>query len=323
MITRKDILNHLERGVRTDFLVGMKGYTPRRAPFCKDNTSDGAFETYVALGASPWPVGNAGKTGSAGTDADTGAQITGRMNSGRQITVVGTEEQAIKVVNLDWEIAIGVTHNAINDDRTNELTDWARSAGQNFQKHMDYLAFQMLETGDVGTYGLCYDGQYFFDSDHKDPGAEYQTNQDNDFDSSLSLDNFTTVKIACAKFLDSRGQPAGLTHDLLVVPVDLEYTAAQICQNMEAYDTASREKNPYAGVMKYIVAPGAWLASTAWFLVATGEVQKPVGMQMRQQPELTQWDDENAGDGGVRYYKWHARYAPYYGDWRLAGMGNT
>ncbi len=322
MITRKDILAHLERGVRTEFLLGSKGYVQKRAAFCQDKTSDGAFEDYVALGAAPWPVQNAGALGSGGTMAETGARKTGRINEGESITIVGTEEQAIRVYNADFQVAIGITHNAINDDRTGKLMDWARGAGQNFQKHMDFLAFDSLEKGDGTTYGVAYDGLNFFSNSHVDPGAQYTTVQDNLNGATLSLDNFTTVKIAASKYLDSRGYPVGLTPDLLIVPVDLEYTAAQICTNPEAYDTTSREKNAYSGQIRYIVAPGAWLNTTAWFLIASGEIEKPVAIQDRQKPELVQWDDESQGSG-VRYFKWTARYQPFYQDWRVATMGNT
>ena len=324
MITRKDILAHLERGVRTEFLMGMKGYTPKRSPFCSDKTSDGAFEDYVAFGAAPWPVQNAGGFGSGGTVAETGAKKTGRIDSGRQIQIVGTEEQAIRVFNADFEIAVGLTHNAINDDRTGQLMEWARGVGQNFNKYLDWLAFDALEKGDGTTYGTCYDGSDFFDNDHVDPGAEYTTAQDNENAVTLtSLDNFESIKILSTKYLDLRGQTVGLSPDLLIVPVDLERDAVNICTNAEDYLTASRAKNPYAGTMRYIVAPGAWLAATAWFLVVTTEVSKPIALQIRQAPELVQWDDENAGDGGVRYMKWAARGMVFYQDWRLATQGNT
>ena len=85
-----------------------------------------------------------------------------------------THERAIRDQSgaiVDFEIAIGLTHNAINDDRTGKLMEWARGAGQNFQKHMDFLAFDALEKGDGTTYGVCYDGSDFFDNDHADPGA--------------------------------------------------------------------------------------------------------------------------------------------------------
>ncbi|RMD64631.1 hypothetical protein D6833_04165 [Candidatus Parcubacteria bacterium] len=322
MISRKDIAAHLERQVRTGFLLGRKAYTPLRTAFAGETASDGAFETYADMGNVPWPVQNAGVQGASGTDSRTGAPQVGAANEGQSITIVGGEERAVVVYNVDWEIAVGIYHNAIDDDRAGDLEAWARAASVNFERHKDYQCFAALNAGDTNSYGLCYDGLTFFNDAHVDPGAEYQTAQDNAYALTLSLDNFETVKVAAAKFLDSRGQPVGFNHNLLIVPPDLERTAAQIAMNREAYDTANRELNPYAGSVRMLVAPGGWLDTTAWFIVDPNMPQKPIYLQVRKNPELVIWDDETQGSG-IRYFKWHARYNVFYGDWRLAAQGNT
>lgn len=324
MITRPDIAAHIEAGIRTGFFLGKNSYKPLRAPFVQEVPSTGAFETYADMGSAPWPVQNAGVAGAGGVDSRTGLPITNRMSAGGSVTVLGGIEKGLIVYNLDWEVTIAITHNAINDDKSGDVETWARTAGSNFEKHKDYLAFDALNQGEAATaYGNAYDRLSFFNDAHIDPGAEYATGQDNKLALTLSLDNFETAKVAASKFLDDRGKPFGLNHTLLIVPPELERLAAQIATNKEAYDTANREINPYAGVVNYITAPGAWLDSTAWFLVDTSFPQKPLKLQMRQDAALQIWDDLKQGDGGHRYYKWHARYAMSYGDWRLAIQGNT
>lgn len=324
MITRTDIAAHLESAVRTNFFLGMSDYTPLRAPFCGDQNSDGAFEVYADMGAPPWPVQNAGTLGSGGVDDRTGLVTINRMTAGGSVQIVGGEEKGIMVYNVDWEIGIGITHNSIDDNKAGDLESWAREAGANFEKHKDFLAFDFLNKGSaVTTYGPVYDNLPLFDADHKDPGAEYQTSQDNEFALALSLPNFKTVKIAASKFLDGRGKPSGLNHNLLIVPSDLEYEAAQIATNREAYNTANREINPYAGAVTSIVAPGAWLDSTSWFLADSSNTKKPIFIQDRKDAELKLVDNELEGDGGHRYFIFHARYAIAGGDWRLIAQGNT
>jgi len=324
MITRTDIAAHLEQQVRTGFFLGLRAYSPLRTPFVQVRPSDGAFETYVDMGTAPWPVGNAGKPGAGGTDARTGLPIVNKTSAGGAVQVMGGQEKGLLVYNVDWEVTVGVTHNAIDDDRAGDLETWARGAGVNFEKHKDFLAFDALNDGAAtASYGACYDTLSFFNDAHIDPGAEYVTGQDNNYALALSLDNFETVKVAAAKFLNDRGQPVGLNHNLLIVPPDLERIASQIATNREAYDTANREINPYAGSVSFLVAPGGWLDSSAWFLLDSSQAQKPLGFQERKPPELKIWDDESQGDGGHRYFKWHARYSVFYGDWRLAAMGNT
>jgi phage major head subunit gpT-like protein len=320
-IVRSDILAHLERGMRVGFLAGLKDYAPKRGAFTRTVPSDGAFEIYGDLGSQPWPVRMAGQAG-GGTDGRTGGPSAGGLHEGGPIVVLGGEERNLVVYNSDWGTAVGIWHNAINDDRVGGLEDWARNQGKRFEQHKDYLCFDALNSGEATTnYGACYDGLSFFNDSHFDKGAEYQTVQDNKYALSLSLDNFETVRIAGGKFKDGRGQPyGGLGHSLLVHALDLERTAAQITDNPLAYDTANQERNPYAGMIQRLAVPGSWFDSTAWVLVDPDV--KPILLQERSGPELIFWDDFTQGSG-VRYYKWVARYSVAYGDWRGAIMGNS
>jgi hypothetical protein len=300
----------------------MKAYTVLRGPFCQETTSDGAFEMYSDLGSVPWPRQNAGQGGAGGTDSRTGHPQVSGLHEGGPITVLGGNERGLVVFNDDWEIPIGIWHNAINDDRVGGLEAWARNAGWRFNQHMDYLAFAALNSGDGTTYGACYDGLSFFNDSHYDKGAEYTTVQDNKYAVTLTLDNFETVRVAAAGIKDDRGQPCGFNYNLLVGAVNLERMAAQIIENREAYDTTNREMNPYAGKVRGITAPGGWVDSTFWAVIAADMPVKPINLQIREKPTLVFWDDYTQG-GGIRYFKWHARYQVFYGDWRLAIMGNT
>lgn len=231
-------------------------------------------------------------------------------------------EKNINIKPVDWEIITWISYNAVKDDQTGQLENRVRGAGVNFQKHINNRVFTVLNGGDGSTYGLCYDGQFFFDSDHVDKGAHYQTNQSNVNALALSQDNFTTVNVYAQKYRDDQGEFVNFVGDLLVVPPELEYTAAQICNNPQSYDTANREVNPFSGRKSYIVSPQ--LDTTAWFLIDSQEPIKPLIVAMREQPNLQDsWFDPTAADGGRYYFKFYARYEVYYADWRLCTMGNT
>ena len=192
MITRTDILSHLEHNARTGALMGTKDYESKRAPFTREHSSDGNAEQYADMGAVPFPRNNAGKQGDGGTDARTGATKVNSMNSGENVTMVGGEERGMRVVNRELE------------------------------------------------------------------------------------------------------------------------------------GTGNRDANPYAGNTRILIAPGGYLDSTAWFAVDDSlAMSKPINLQIRKQPTLETFDDLTAGDGGVRYFKYHARYTVFYGDWRLCLQGNT
>jgi len=321
MITRTDISAHLEKGVRVGFLKGADTFSSQRSAFVEETPSDGAFEVYTDMGDAPWPIAGPGKQGPGGTDERTGAPVVGRMNAGEAITIVGGEERSLMVYNVDWQIGIGIEHNAINDNRAGDLEGWARRAAVNFERHKDKEAFAALNSGEATTnYGAGYDGLAFFSGSHVDPGAEYTTAQDNQFALALSLDNFETVKVAASKFKNSRGEPEGLNHKLLVLPPDLERIGAQITGNREDYATANRAVNPYSGNVQMLVSPGGYLDTTAWFLIDPAE--KPIKLQNRQAPSLVIMDDELQGSG-VRYFILRARYNVFYGNWRYAVQGNT
>lgn len=298
-IYRQDIANHLNYGVRTGFLKGQKTYSPVRSAFVRETTSTGKQEDYSDVGTVPMPV-----------------------SYDDMVQVRGTHEVNLTITNKDFEITLGVSHNAINDNRIDNIDTWARQAGRNFEKHMDKLCFLALNAGDASTYGLCYDGKNLFANDHADSGAEYTTAQDNLYGVTLSLDNFETVRVAGQLFKDDRGEYVMYDHNLLICAPALERTAKNITGNPNAYDTANREINTYAGQVRGpLVNP--WLDSTSWYIVAADEIVKPIILQMRQQPTLVTWDDEKLGEGGVRYFKFHARYNVGYGDWRTVIMGNS
>jgi hypothetical protein len=66
------------------------------------------------------------------------------------------------------------------------------------------------------------------------------------------------------------------------------------------------------------------MGSTCWVLIASGEATKPLGVVMREQPNLQDaWFDPLAVDGGRYYFKFFARYDVVYLDWRLAVLGAT
>jgi hypothetical protein len=321
MIVRTDVLTHLERGMRAGFLTAQKAYTPRRAAFTREATSDGAFEIYGDMGAVPWPRQAGGQAAGSGTDERTDKPQIGGLHEGGPIVVIGGNDRGVVVYNQDWNVPIGIYHNAINDNRVGGLEEWARNAGARFEQHMDYLCFSALNDGEGTTWGRCYDGLSLFNNSHVDPGAEYQTTQDNRYAVALSLDNFETVRVAAGGFLDDRGVPMGLEYDLLIHSLNLARTAAQITDNREDYGTGNRAMNPYVGSVRRLEAPGGWLDSTAWMLAASQA--PPVILQVRERPQLVFWDEYTQTASGIRYYSWTARYAIAYGDWRGVIMGNT
>lgn len=325
MITRPDVAAQLENNVRVNVLKGMNAYTPRRTPFVQETSSDGAFELYADMGSVPWPGNNpsGGQTGSQGVDSRSGAEVLGGLLDGGNITLYGGNERSLLMYNNDWPVGIAISHNAINDNRVGNLDTWARTLGTRYEQHKDYLCFDALNQGALTTsiYGVGYDGVAMFSASHVDKNADYQTAQSNTNSLALSVANFTTVHVAGTKFNDDRGQPGGFDHRLIIAATNLEYELEQVTRNREVAGTANRDRNPYEGTTRGMTAPGSYLDDSTWYVVDDSLPQRPIILQMRQEPNL-EVVDWYMGAVPTRYFLWFARYAVGYGDWRLIIKGN-
>lgn len=295
-----NVPKHLVVGARTGFLTAMRARPYPWMQVAMQLNMGQVSVDLVDLGAAPMPT-----------------------NSKSGITVQDMIERTKPVAPEDWDITVYISQNAINDDQTGNLDRKVRGAGENFNKHINKRCFEVLNGGDGTTYDLCYDGQEFFDSDHVDDGAHYQTAQDNEYALALSIDNFETVWVAAQATREDQGEYTQFEYDLLVCHPTQWRLAHQIYDNEWAYDTANRELNPYKGMIKVPVTSN-YLDTSAWYLVASSESAKPLILAMREQPHLqATWFDPKAPDGGRYYFKFFARYEVHYGDWRLAYQGNT
>jgi phage major head subunit gpT-like protein len=292
-----NVPQHLVVGARTGFLTGLKALDLpyKRIAGVVDSTARTLDLT--DMGAIPMPT--------EGTPV-----------------VQDMAERALSVKARDWSTVVKVSYNVLRYDQTGQIDSKARGAGERFQTHINGLVFKALDAGDGTTYGACYDGLSFFNDSHVDKAASYTTAQDNNFALALSGPNFNTNYNLATQFRDDKGEFVEHTYDLLVVSPALRYEAAQITGNAEDYTTANRALNPYSGMLQYIVSPN--MNSTAWAILATSETQKPLYVGMWEQPALQDaWFDPLASDGGMYYFKFFASYNIFYGDWRLAALGNT
>lgn len=296
MIISENVPGHLVQGARAGFLDGVTKDNPMWQKVAMPYRLDGKDSELVNVGAMPMPT----------------------RSKGRGLTVQSFIEKSMRLAAVDWDITVGVSYNAVADDRIGDLERNARGAGSSFNLHTNKIVFDALNKGDTNAYGLCYDGATMFSNSHIDPGAAaYQIAQDNFHALSLSLDNFETVYTAASLFRNDQGEFTGIVPDLLVVPPALMRLAAQITGNSNAYDTANHETNPYAGLMSYMVVP--WMDATAWSLTCSKYDVKPLVLVMREEPGLqSSWFDAAADDGGMYYFKFYGRYDVRYGDWRLA-----
>jgi phage major head subunit gpT-like protein len=77
--------------------------------------------------------------------------------------VQNLQQHDYAIVNKHFELTIGVDRNDIEDDNLGIYTPMFVEMGRSTGAHPDQLVWQLLKDGFATT---CYDGQYFFDTDH-------------------------------------------------------------------------------------------------------------------------------------------------------------
>lgn len=225
------------------------------------------------------------------------------------------------VKNEDWETTIAIARNDLEDDRLGIYNIQARSAGASAGELHDIIV-DSLKIG--GFTQLCYDGQYFYDTDHVVAGA----NVSNKLAVALSgattaaaLASYGAARTAIMSFKDDEGMPLRLIPDVLEVPPALETMARLILESDKFTD---QSPNPYKGTARVVVNP-ALTSSTAWFLHCTRQVVKPFIVQMRKAPMFVQQtglDNDDVFSRGEFKFGAEARATGTYGFWQLS-VGST
>jgi len=180
------------------------------------------------------------------------------------------------ITNEEYEASIIVNHADIKDDQTGQYGPRARAIGEAVKTFPDELLF--LDLIPNGTTNTCYDGQFFFDSDH--PIGDSGTTQSNLGSTALDAAAFQAARTVLRKMKDDQGRPTFNNNMdlLLVIPPELESTAKTI---LEAEIGASGATNIYANNARILV--NNWLTDTNnWYLFNTAGTIKPFVLQERE-----------------------------------------
>ena len=96
-----------------------------------------------------------------------------------------------EIVNKDFESTVEVDRNDIEDDQIGVYTPMIQGLGAAAKQHRDILVFGLLKDGFSTT---CYDGQYFFDTDHPVGGESVSNFTDGSGDPWFLMDLSRPVK---------------------------------------------------------------------------------------------------------------------------------
>jgi phage major head subunit gpT-like protein len=236
-------------------------------------------------------------------------------------TIKALEAFSYTVVNDDYEATVEVDRNDIDDDSLGMYAPQAQEAGFSSKQLPDEIDAELKNDSFTN---LCFDGQYFYDTDHSVAGSSVS----NKGTAALSAANkagvaasYGAARLAIMSFTDDEERPLGLIPDLLEVPPALEATGKLICNNPKLEDD---KPNPYYGTAELLVNPRL-TSSTAWFLHVTSRPLKPFIYQERKAPVFVQQTSPDSDDVYMRKkFKFgaEARAAGGYGLWQLS-YGST
>lgn len=228
-----------------------------------------------------------------------------------------------EVVNRKFEDTIELSREDLEDNEDMGLfAPLASDLGMAAAMLPDDLVAEALIGADAA---LCYDGQFFFDTDHPYDGgtqANLLTSQP------LNEANYIEARAAMRSLLDDRGDPLNVNPNLLVVPPSLEHVgrtlveAQMIDQGAGDTNTHSGQSNVYRGTARVLVVPRLEADSAEdWYLMDTTRAIKPFIFQERIAPKLTaktSETDDNVFDRDVFVWGTRARGAAFGGLWQLA-----
>ena len=187
------------------------------------------------------------------------------------------------IVNKHYQAAISVDRDTLEDDTYGMIKPRIQELAQVAQNYYDQLVEEQLA---LGFTALCYDGQFFFDTDHSEGASGTQSNRGT---TALAPAIYGTTRALIRRFKNDQGRPMRIQGDRLVVPPELEETAKQILESDFVMGSANLTKNVWRGTAEVFV--GDYLTdATNWYLLCTKRPIKPLALQDRKKPEFVALD---------------------------------
>ena len=203
-----------QRDLTQKFREGAMTASPFYPTLCTEVQSNGADEKYGGLGAMP------------------GVR---EWLGDRQFKKLRAADFTIS--NREWENSVEFEKNDIDDDRLGLMPNLAQDFGAEAMLHPDAL---LLEARVAGETTFCFDGQYFFDTDHLwgDSGS-----QDNDLSATAATGTtptsaefktaFNAARVKMLGYVNDQGKKLvrpvlrGANKFLCLVPIEMQQAAVE------------------------------------------------------------------------------------------------
>ena len=265
-------------------------------------SSDQKTDTYTRLGAAPMPV---------------------EFSGNRQAKM--SNEYTFTATNVPYDSTVSIDKELVKYQQWDEVASLTANQGLKAMAHKTSLLTTALVAG-VSTVGD--DGQFFFDTDHADPGSVYTAGQDNDLTAAAGAGTVPTdlegrVAIramfdAFFTFKDDRGDPQVPATDNLsasdfVLMIPPEFLT--IIRQLQLSTTVTGPlANDIQGTFNYRVNPFL-TGGNQMFMFYAGSNHKPMIVQQTGSLENRVYEDPHSGNFNHSATWWGV---VTYGQWRTA-----
>lgn len=243
-----------------------------------------------------------------------GARIINRLRAEKHTLTTGWFANGIE---LDFD--------DIAEDRLGLVKPRIEMLAEMGPKKIDAVTIDFLVNGFGGTLGLCYDGQYLFDTDHTADGAGTGTAQDNTVTGAFSSTTFNSAIVKMMGFKGTNGEPLEIIPDTLLVGPAQQLAARQLLTAQYGASGASNVDYQYTKAIVNARITGAH--ALKWFMLALSYRIRAVivGIEIPPQfAELSGWDQFHMFMHRTMLAGAHMKVGWAYGMWQTAvgGVGS-
>jgi phage major head subunit gpT-like protein len=158
----------------------------------------------------------------------------------------------------------------------------------------DKLVLQKLLLS--GFTSKCYDGQFFFDSDHEEEASGVQSNIPGAGEAVFSKANLELAIKKMELIKDGTGEPLGVSPTHLVVGPELKIAARELLNSTTIVIAGDSDRtvpagNGLSGALELVTTP--YITGPQWFLLDLAHAAKPFVFQRVDPPELATVTDIN------------------------------
>lgn len=220
--------------------------------------------------------------------------------------------------NKKYEKTVAIPREAVEDDQLDQYGDVIRQIAVQTALHPEK---QLIDLLNAGFATACYDGQFFFDTDHSEGDSGTQSNK-----GTSALDR--TTLIAALTAMEQRkgdsGDYLGVVATHLTVGPELKWTALELLESTEIIaagntDVIRGNANVLKNQLTLRVHPR--VNSNNWYLTDESKFLKPFVWQWRVKPQfsgITNPEADSVFDTDEYKYGVRGRWNAGYALWQLA-----